>query len=148
MVRGFLHVVDLKTDVVDATVVGTIGARIGILLRLPVQDGQVNVAIGEMEGTVWTATDLFHVKGLHVKGRGFFWVFGGKGHVSDSRHGCLLRALLVGLGASMTLLQAPWCQMGHPGCRHIYTTSVPERKAKIAAVAQPDPTLACIRQGV
>ena len=84
-----IHVVDLKTDVVDATVVGTIGAHIGILLRLPVQDGQVNVAIGEMEGTVWTATDLFHVKGLHVKGRGFFRVFGGQGYVSDSRHGGL-----------------------------------------------------------
>jgi hypothetical protein len=48
-VRGFLHVVDLKTDVVDATVVGTIGAHYSIMLRLPVQDDQVNVAIGEME---------------------------------------------------------------------------------------------------
>jgi len=35
--------------------------------------------------------------------------------------------------------------MGHPGLRHIYTTRVPERKAKIAAVAQPDPMLTCIR---
>ncbi len=45
----------------------------------------------------------------------------------------------------MTLVQGPWCQMGHPGLRHIYTTRVPERKAKIAAVAQPDPMLTCIR---
>src|SRR5262249_9507900 len=109
MVRGFLHVVDLKTDMVDATVVGTIGAHIGILLCLPVQDGQVNVAIGEMEGTVGTVTDLFHAKRLHVKGRGFFWVFGGQGYVSDSRHGCLLFALLVGSSASLTRLQVPWC---------------------------------------
>ena len=57
--------------------------------QLPVQDGQVNVAIGEMEGTVGTATGLLHVKGLHVKGRGFFhtppdfvvdhWAAGGEG---------------------------------------------------------------------
>ena len=66
LVRGVLHVVDLKPEVVDAIVVGTIGAHIGILLRLPVQDGQVNVAIGEMEGTIGTATDLLHIKGLHV----------------------------------------------------------------------------------
>jgi len=49
----------------------------------------------------------------------------------------------------MTLVQGPWCQMGHPGLRHIYTTRVPERvperKAKIAAVAQPAPMLTCIR---
>src|SRR5262249_23597190 len=92
VVRGFLHVIDLKTNVVDATVVGTIGAHIGILLRLPVQDGQVNVAIGAMEGTVRAVTDLFHAKCLHVKGSGFFRVFGGQGNVSDSRHDCLLCA--------------------------------------------------------
>ena len=84
-----LHVVDLKPEVVDATVVGTIGAHIDILLRLPVEDGQVDVAIGEMEGTVGTATDLCHAKGLHVKGRGFFGVCGGQGYVPDSRHGYL-----------------------------------------------------------
>jgi hypothetical protein len=45
----------------------------------------------------------------------------------------------------MALLQALWCQMGPPGRRHIYTTRVLERKAKIAAGAQPAPALACCR---
>src|SRR3989442_9310286 len=54
-----LESIHLKADVVDTAVVRPVRSYIGVFFfRLPVQDGQVDVAIGQEHCTVWTAADL------------------------------------------------------------------------------------------
>src|SRR5689334_5721294 len=54
-----IEVFDLETEVMDAAVVRSIGSDIGGMLCLPIQDRQIDVAVGQKDGAVRSSADLF-----------------------------------------------------------------------------------------
>src|SRR5262249_43881278 len=65
--RGLIEVLDLKAEVMNAAVVGAVGADVGGFLCLPVQDRQIDVAIGQKHRTVRGAPDLLQAERLFVE---------------------------------------------------------------------------------
>src|SRR5438874_294771 len=58
--RGLVEVLDLKAEMMDAAVVRPVGADIGGFLRLPVQDRQVDVTVGQENRAIRGTPDLLH----------------------------------------------------------------------------------------
>src|SRR5215510_7170146 len=87
---------------VNATVVGAIGAYVSIFLGLPVQDGQVDVPICEEHRAIRAAPDLFQPKSLFVKSRCLVGILGGQGNVLDLRHDGALLCSVLGSMADTT----------------------------------------------
>src|SRR5262249_14911839 len=86
LLAGLAEVVHLEAEMVDAVVIGPVGADVGILLGLPVQNGQVDVAVGQEHRAARAATDLLESEALFVKGRDRIGVLGGQRDVLDPRH--------------------------------------------------------------
>src|SRR3984893_246896 len=87
---GLIEVLDLEAEMMDAAVVRPIGADIGTFLRLPVQDRQVDVAVGQKHGAVRGTPDLLHPESVPVEGGDLCGLLCRQRDVFDSRHGFLL----------------------------------------------------------
>src|SRR6516164_2406169 len=87
--RRLVEVLDLKAKVMDAAVVGSVGADVGGFFGLPVQDRQINVTIGQKYRSVWGAADLLHAEGLLVERGGLPGILCRQRDVLDSGHGFL-----------------------------------------------------------
>src|SRR5215471_19481451 len=92
LLAGLVEIVHLETEVVDAVVVGAVSAHVGVLLGLVVQDGQVDVAVGEEDGAARAAADLLEAEGGSVEGGHLVGVRGGQCDVFDPCHDRLLLA--------------------------------------------------------
>src|SRR5262249_44881646 len=86
LLTRIVEVVDLEAEMVDAVVVGPVGSDVGVLFRLPVQDGQVDVAVGQEDGAARTAADLLESEAFLVERRDLVRVFRGQRNVLDPRH--------------------------------------------------------------
>src|SRR5262245_9794347 len=86
LLAGLAEVVHLEAEMVDAVVIGPVGADVGILLGFPVQNGQVDVAVGQEHRAARAATDLLESEAFFVKGRDRIGVFRGQCDVLDPRH--------------------------------------------------------------
>ena len=84
--RGFVEVLDLKTEMVDAAVVRPVGADIGGFFRLPIQDRQVDLAVGQEYGAVRGTPDLLHSESVLVEGGDLCGLLCRQRDVFDSRH--------------------------------------------------------------
>src|SRR5580693_8845786 len=83
---GFVEVLDLKAEMVDAAVVRPVGADIGGFFRLPIQDRQVEVAVGQEYGAVRGTPDLLHSESVLVEGGDLCGLLCRQRDVFDPRH--------------------------------------------------------------
>src|SRR5437763_899280 len=84
--RRLVEVLDLKAEMMDATVVRPVGADIGGFFRLPIQDRQVDVAVGQKDGAVRGTPDLLHSKSVLVEGGHLRGLLCRQRNMLDSRH--------------------------------------------------------------
>src|SRR6266487_1039018 len=99
LLRGLCEIIHLKAKMVNAAIVGSIGAHVRIFLGLPIQDGQVNVPICEEHRAIRATPDFFEPKRLFVKSRCLVRVLGGQGNVLDLRHSLVLLCIVLGFVA-------------------------------------------------
>src|SRR5215472_1380066 len=69
--RGSVEILHFKAEMMDPAVIGPAGADIGGFLRLPIEDRQIDVAVGEEDGAVRGSPDFLHSEGILVEGRDF-----------------------------------------------------------------------------
>src|SRR5947199_344852 len=86
LLTGIVEIFHLEAEVVDAVVVGPVGSHVGVFLRLPVQNRQVDVAVGQEYRAARAAADLLQSEAFLVKRRDRVGVLRGQRDVPDPRH--------------------------------------------------------------
>src|SRR5579875_233352 len=83
---GLVEILDLEADMMDAAEIGAVGADIGVLFGLPIEDREIDVTVAEEHGAVRASAQLAHAEGLLVKGGDFCRLLCGQRDMLDSRH--------------------------------------------------------------
>src|SRR5215472_2770741 len=84
--RSLVEVFDLEAEMMNAAVIGSIGANIGGFFSLPIQDRQIDIAVGQKDCAVRGPPNFLHSKGFLVKVSHLCGLPGGQRNVFDARH--------------------------------------------------------------